>query len=127
VDYSHRSTLTRNNYLNKHEEFVSAAEEYQNICESGHATPQEKQRAYEQMVLCRQTKDAAYAEYQNVKNGKRLFMGLLVGLAVLLVCGSAAAFAPPALVPILFIASKIASAYLGTIAAGRFLNWLASG
>ncbi len=71
-------------------------------------------------------KEEAKKEYISKRNSYRLFIGLLVGLTFLLICGSAAAFAPPALVPILFITSKIASGYLGLIACGRLLNWFKS-
>ncbi|EKD73415.1 MAG: hypothetical protein ACD_45C00322G0001 [uncultured bacterium] len=127
VDYAHQAKLARENYINKHKEFIVAANEYKKICESPDEKPDAKKHAYEQMVLSRQVKDIAYKEYKTKQYAKRLFMGLLVGLAVLLICGSAALFAPPALAPILFIASKVASGYLGLIAAGRFFNWARSG
>lgn len=66
----------------------------------------------------------AHQQFIAQQNSYRLFMALLVGLACLLICGSAAVFAPPALVPVLFIISKIASGYLGIIAVSRFTNWL---
>jgi len=65
----------------------------------------------------------AYRDYVAARNSKWLFVGLLVGLALLLLCGSAAVFAPPALVPLLFITSKVASGFLAFIACARFANW----
>lgn len=65
----------------------------------------------------------ALDDYNTKRTSKRLFYGLLIGLTLLLVCGSAAVFAPPALAPILYVVSKIASAYLAGIAIGRFGNW----
>ena len=62
-------------------------------------------------------------QYVKKRNAMRLYMALLFGLALLLICGSAAAFAPPLLVPILLVTSKVASIFLGAIACGRFLNW----
>ena len=66
-------------------------------------------------------------EYLKKKNSKRLFMALLVGLSLLLICGSASTFASPALAPALAVTSKLASIFLGGIACGRFLNWWFSG
>lgn len=62
-------------------------------------------------------------EYLEKRNSKQLFMALLLGLSLLLICGSAASFASPALAPVLTITSKLASIFLGSIACGRFLNW----
>ncbi|HVY53412.1 MAG TPA: hypothetical protein VHA13_02715, partial [Gammaproteobacteria bacterium] len=71
-----------------------------------------------------ETKDRLEAKYIHAQNAKKLYMALLVGLGLLLICGTAAAFAPPLLVPILIITSKIASLFLGGIAIGRFANFL---
>lgn len=65
----------------------------------------------------------AHKDYLSKRNSKRLFYGLMIGLTLLLICGSAAVFAPPALAPILYIVSKIASTYLAGIAISRFSNW----
>jgi hypothetical protein len=70
--------------------------------------------------------DLLFKEYRSKRNSYILYMGLLLGLGCLLICGSAALFAPPALAPILVIISKAASCYLGLIAAGRFYNWVVS-
>jgi hypothetical protein len=58
------------------------------------------------------------------KNSARLFGALLIGLTLLLISGSAAAFAPPLLIPILLMISKIASVYLTCIAVARFSNFV---
>lgn len=67
--------------------------------------------------------DNVRKDYISKRNSKRLFYGLLIGLTLLLICGSAAVFAPPALAPILYVVSKIASAYLVGIALSRFANF----
>lgn len=61
--------------------------------------------------------------YQYKRNAKNLYVALLIGLALLLICGSAAAFAPPVLASVFTIVSKVASIYLGAIACGRAINW----
>lgn len=70
-----------------------------------------------------EVKDTAEQDYQAKLNSKRLFMALLLGLSLLLLCGSALAFAPVAIAPILLITSKVASLFLTCIACGRFFNW----
>ncbi len=55
-----------------------------------------------------------------------LFAALLVGLTVLLLCSSAILIAPPAIIPILMIAYKVASAYLIGLAVCRFFNFLST-
>lgn len=65
----------------------------------------------------------AQEDYQNKKYSRNLYVTILIGLAFLLICGSAAAFAPPALVPILYIASKVASGFLALVNVGRVVNW----
>ncbi len=74
-------------------------------------------------VLIKQAKN----DYLFARNSKRFFIALIVCLTLLLVCGSAAVFAPPALAIILFVISKFASASLVGIAFARFGNWLWSG
>lgn len=54
-----------------------------------------------------------------------LCAALLAGLTVLLLCSTAAVFAPPAVVPILLIAYKIASVYLIGLNVCRLGNWVA--
>lgn len=70
-----------------------------------------------------QEKIDAQKAYKNQKYSRRLFLTLLLGLSLLLVCGSAAAFAPPLLVPVLLITSKAASIFLGGVACFRFYHW----
>ncbi|MDR3478439.1 MAG: hypothetical protein P4M14_10455 [Gammaproteobacteria bacterium] len=66
--------------------------------------------------------DDAYDEYQTKKTSKRFFFALVFSISLLVLCTSAAVFAPPAIVPILFLLSKTASACLALIAVGRFRN-----
>jgi hypothetical protein len=66
--------------------------------------------------------DQAYEEYQTKKIAKRFFFALVFSISLLVLCTSAAAFAPPMIVPALFILSKIASICLALIAVGRFSN-----
>lgn len=79
-----------------------------------------------QLITSEREKNNRYEEYQSKRNSYFLYMGLLLGLGCLLICGSAALFAPPTIAPVLFIISKVASGYLGCIALGRFYNWITS-
>jgi hypothetical protein len=87
-----------------------AKEKYKLLLKDRNATPESREKALN--------------EYLELRRAKLFFIALLIGLSLLLICGSAAAFAPPVLVPVLIITSKIASIYLGGIAIGRFLAWL---
>jgi len=62
-----------------------------------------------------QETEQAREEYTNARNSRRLFMAVLFGLALLLLCGSAVAFAPPVLIPILGVVSNLASLGLGIV------------
>lgn len=74
---------------------------------------------------CIHTKlEVAELDYKNKRNSKRLFYALLLGLTVLLVCGSAAAFMPPTIAPILHVAAQVATIYLPCLAAPRFINYM---
>lgn len=64
----------------------------------------------------------ALQEFEKKKYSKRLFLALLIGIAFLVLCGSAAAFAPPAIIPVFLIFAKIASVYLGVVNVGRAIN-----
>lgn len=66
----------------------------------------------------------ANAYNKGLRSAKHLYIALLLGLTLLLICGSAAAFAPIAVIPILLTISKIASIYLGIIAVSRFGCWV---
>jgi hypothetical protein len=69
---------------------------------------------------------AAHKDYVLKRNSKRLFYGMLLGISLLLICGSAVAFAPPTIVPILFVVAKAASVYLAGIALSRVINYVRS-
>lgn len=71
-------------------------------------------------------KKVAYDEYTSLKKARQLYLGLIINLGVLLICGSAVAFAPPLLVPFLYVASNTASLVLGAIGCRRFYNWYTS-
>jgi hypothetical protein len=74
--------------------------------------------------ISQEVTDRLIENYTNKNNSKRLYIILLVGLSLLLICGTAAAFAPPLLAPILFYTSKTASLLLGAIACSRFVNFV---
>jgi len=68
-----------------------------------------------------------FAKAATVKESQhafKLYVGLLIGLSCLLICGSAAMFAPAAAASVLVIISKLASVYLAMIAVFRFSNWM---
>lgn len=67
---------------------------------------------------------AKAATVKHSQNSFRLYVGLMIGLSCLLICGSAAMFAPAALASVLVIISKLASIYLAAIAVFRFCNWI---
>lgn len=71
-------------------------------------------------------KSILYEEYKNKRNSYYSYLGLLFGLACLLICGSAALCVPAATASVLHIISKTASVYLAGIALVRFKNWLSS-
>lgn len=73
--------------------------------------------------ITQEVKERLKENYVNKKNSMILYITLLTGLVLLLICGTAAAFAPPFLAPILFYTSKMASLLLGAIACGRFVNF----
>lgn len=66
--------------------------------------------------------EAAELDYNNKRNAKRLFYAFLFGLTVFALCGAAALFMPPAILPILFVAVKVANMYLGGVALAYFAN-----
>lgn len=78
----------------------------------------------EKLLKLRNERDTLHKKHQIKKRSKQLFIALLIGLAFLLICSSAAAFAPPVVIPVLYVFSKIAAAYLVTIALGRAANFL---
>ncbi|OGO92673.1 MAG: hypothetical protein A3F10_00505 [Coxiella sp. RIFCSPHIGHO2_12_FULL_42_15] len=94
-DYSHQERLAKQKYLSVQKDSMVSSEE-------------------KHVIRC---------EYIAKRNSSYLFKGLLLGLFLLLICGSATAFAPPVIVPILIVISKMASVYLGGIAVARFTNW----
>lgn len=116
-DYVHQESLAEKNYndlLAKHEENLESARR------DGRALSPQELQAFD--VEC----GAAYAQFEERKKARKFYVALVVGLFFLLVLGSAAVFAPPAVVPILIIAGKIGAAYLGVVNACRFGNWLRS-
>jgi hypothetical protein len=64
----------------------------------------------------------ALKDFEIKQTAKRFFFSLIFGVGLLVLCTSAAVFAPPMIIPALFILSKVASALLGLIAVGRFVN-----
>jgi hypothetical protein len=68
----------------------------------------------------------AKKDHESKKKSYHYLIAVIVGLAFLFICGTAAVFAPPALVPILFFAAKAASAYLALINVARIANWAGS-
>jgi hypothetical protein len=66
---------------------------------------------------------AAEDEYNYRKYAARLMISLVAMLSLALICGSAIAFAPLAVVPALTIIAKITSAVLVPITAGRLINF----
>ncbi len=117
-DYNHQKNRAYIQFMDCHKVFANDLDAFEK------ANDDDREEKYQAMLQSRQLKDEAYADYQTKRNSNRLYMGLLIGLAFLLICGSLAALVPPAIAPILLIVSKIASAYLVAIAVGRFSNWI---
>jgi hypothetical protein len=89
-----------------------AHKKYQALLQDEAATPEMKEEAHKEYLQC--------------KKASRMYLGLIANLAVLLICGSAVAFAPPLLGLCLYALSNTASLILGAIACGRFYNWYKS-
>lgn len=85
-------------YLNYVRPANLAKEKYTQLKEDPNANPNEVK--------------AAEDDYHEKQKAKLVFVGILLGVAALMLCGTIAVFAPPALVPALLIISKLASAYL---------------
>lgn len=77
-----------------------------------------------ELIVLEATKNKLYQDYSTKKTAYGLYGALLLGLACLLICGSAALFSPPAVAPVLFIIAKVASAFLAGVAVARFYNWV---
>ncbi|MDR3476753.1 MAG: hypothetical protein P4M14_01815 [Gammaproteobacteria bacterium] len=85
-----------------------AKEKYENLKNDENANPQDVANALK--------------DFEIKQTAKRFFFSLIFSVGLLVICTSAAVFAPPMIVPALFILSKVASALLGLIAVGRFVN-----
>lgn len=61
-------------------------------------------------------------EYENLRFERQANLGTVISVALLLICGSAAVFAPPLLADVLLITSKIASIALGFLGCARLYH-----